>query len=134
MPDNQEAKKKSYSTEHLANERTFLSWIRTSLGIMAFGFLVERFTFLIKETAFFLGKLNLIEVSHPSTHLKEFSSIFGIFLIVIGALTGILSYIYFRKVQRQIERESYRPSQLLDLLMALLVIIVAIFLIVISTL
>jgi len=26
---------------HLANERTFLAWIRTSLGIMAFGFLIE---------------------------------------------------------------------------------------------
>ncbi|HBF42637.1 MAG TPA: hypothetical protein DDW42_03215, partial [Desulfobacteraceae bacterium] len=23
---------------HMANERTFLSWIRTSIGIMAFGF------------------------------------------------------------------------------------------------
>jgi hypothetical protein len=26
---------------HMANERTFLSWIRTSIGIMAFGFVVE---------------------------------------------------------------------------------------------
>jgi uncharacterized membrane protein YidH (DUF202 family) len=25
----------------MANERTFLSWIRTSIGIMAFGFVVE---------------------------------------------------------------------------------------------
>ena len=28
---------------HMANERTFLAWIRTSIGIMAFGFVVERF-------------------------------------------------------------------------------------------
>jgi len=28
---------------HLANERTFLAWIRTSIGIMAFGFVVEKF-------------------------------------------------------------------------------------------
>jgi uncharacterized membrane protein YidH (DUF202 family) len=25
---------------HMANERTFLAWIRTSIGIMAFGFVV----------------------------------------------------------------------------------------------
>jgi uncharacterized membrane protein YidH (DUF202 family) len=28
---------------HMANERTFLTWIRTSIGIMAFGFVVEKF-------------------------------------------------------------------------------------------
>ena len=27
-------------SDHLANERTFLAWIRTSIGIMAFGFVV----------------------------------------------------------------------------------------------
>jgi len=27
---------------HTANERTFLAWIRTSIGIMAFGFVVEK--------------------------------------------------------------------------------------------
>jgi putative membrane protein len=28
---------------HMANERTFLAWIRTSMAVMAFGFVVERF-------------------------------------------------------------------------------------------
>jgi putative membrane protein len=30
-------------TDHAANERTFLAWVRTSIAIMAFGFLVEKF-------------------------------------------------------------------------------------------
>jgi len=30
--------------EHLANERTFLSWIRTSVGILALGFVMEKFS------------------------------------------------------------------------------------------
>lgn len=29
-------------TDHSANERTYLAWIRTALGIMAFGFLIEK--------------------------------------------------------------------------------------------
>jgi uncharacterized membrane protein YidH (DUF202 family) len=29
-------------TDHAANERTFLAWVRTSIAIMAFGFLVEK--------------------------------------------------------------------------------------------
>ena len=28
---------------HMANERIFLAWIRTSIGIMAFGFVIEKF-------------------------------------------------------------------------------------------
>jgi putative membrane protein len=30
-------------TDHAANERTFLAWVRTSIAIMAFGLLVEKF-------------------------------------------------------------------------------------------
>jgi putative membrane protein len=29
-------------TEHLANERTFLAWLRTALAVLAFGFVLER--------------------------------------------------------------------------------------------
>ena len=44
---------------HMANERTFLAWIRTSIGIMAFGFVVEKFAFFIKEVSYVLGKSNI---------------------------------------------------------------------------
>ncbi len=30
-------------TDHAANERTDIAWIRTALAIMAFGFLIEKF-------------------------------------------------------------------------------------------
>src|SRR5262249_54119474 len=33
---------KRYS-DHAANERTFLAWVRTSIAVMAFGFVIERF-------------------------------------------------------------------------------------------
>jgi putative membrane protein len=36
---------------HFANERTFLSWIRTAIGIMAFGFVVEKFSLFLKYLA-----------------------------------------------------------------------------------
>lgn len=34
---------------HMANERTFLAWIRTSIGIMAFGFVMEKFALFVKQ-------------------------------------------------------------------------------------
>ena len=35
-------------TDHAANERTFLAWVRTSIAIMAFGFLVEKFDLFLE--------------------------------------------------------------------------------------
>jgi len=29
--------------DHAANERTFLVWLRTSIAVIAFGFLIEKF-------------------------------------------------------------------------------------------
>ena len=41
---------KRYS-DHAANERTFLAWVRTAIAVMAFGFLIERFDlFLLLAT------------------------------------------------------------------------------------
>jgi putative membrane protein len=33
---------------YLAAERTFLAWVRTSVALMGFGFLIARFSFLIR--------------------------------------------------------------------------------------
>ncbi len=41
--------------DHMANERTFLAWIRTSVGVMAFGFVVEKFALFIRQLSSFLG-------------------------------------------------------------------------------
>ncbi len=35
-------------SDHAANERTFLAWVRTAIAVMAFGFLVERFDLFLQ--------------------------------------------------------------------------------------
>ena len=34
-------------TDHAANERTFLAWLRTGVAVIAFGFIVDRFDLFI---------------------------------------------------------------------------------------
>jgi putative membrane protein len=34
-------------TEHSANERTFLAWVRTGVAVVAFGFVLEKFNLFI---------------------------------------------------------------------------------------
>jgi uncharacterized membrane protein YidH (DUF202 family) len=38
-------------SDHVANERTFLAWVRTAIAVMAFGFLVAKLDLFLKVTA-----------------------------------------------------------------------------------
>lgn len=112
---------------HMANERTFLAWIRTSIGIMAFGFVVEKFALFIKQMSLILGKAN-IENPLPPSH--GYSAIVGIFLVGLGTLMGLLAFVKYKKVERQIDEDTYQPSSILDILLTLSVLAVGIFLVV----
>ena len=63
---------------YLAAERTFLAWIRTSLALMAFGFVIARFGLFLRE----------IEATHAgSTAVPSALSLpIGIAFVLIGAL------------------------------------------------
>lgn len=113
---------------HLANERTFLAWIRTSLGIMAFGFVVEKFALFIRQVSSLLGKSSLPEANTPLP-AQGYSSILGIFLVGLGALMGVLALVRFKEVDRQIDADTYRPSSVLDVLLATAILAVGIFLV-----
>ena len=122
-----EEKKQGAISDHLANERTFLAWIRTSIGIMAFGFVVEKFALFIKQMSFILGKAN-IEIASPASH--GYSAIVGIFLVGFGTLLGLLAFVRYKKVERQIEGDTYQSSSVLDILLTISVLAIGIFLVI----
>jgi uncharacterized membrane protein YidH (DUF202 family) len=115
---------------HMANERTFLSWIRTSIGIMAFGFVVEKFGFFIRQVSFFISKEpgQIITAGHQPS--PGYSSVLGILLIGLGAVMGALAFIRYRKVECQIDTDTYQPSLILDILLTLSLLAIGIFLII----
>ena len=112
---------------HMANERTFLAWIRTSIGIMAFGFVVEKFALFIKQMSLVLGKTNIGSALPPS---HGYSAIVGIFLVGLGTLMGLMAWFRYKKVEKQIDRDTYEPSSVLVMLLTLSIIAVGIFLVV----
>jgi len=107
---------------HLSNERTFLAWIRTSIGIMAFGLVVE--SLFIKQISYVLEKSN-IEIT-----LHGYSAIAGIYLVGLGALMSILAFIRYKKVERQIYEDSYQPALILNILLTLSVLVNGVFLVI----
>jgi uncharacterized membrane protein YidH (DUF202 family) len=48
-------------TEILANERTFLAWVRTSIVVMSLGFIIARFSLWMREMVFGNESSNALE-------------------------------------------------------------------------
>jgi len=109
-------------SDHLANERTFLAWIRTSIGIMAFGFVVVKFSLFVKQLTLLLGKQNSI----PQ---KGYSSIMGIVLVAVGMFTFILAYVRYKKTEKQINQNTYQSSSLLISVLVSFIFLISILLI-----
>lgn len=116
---------------HMANERTFLAWIRTSIGIMAFGFVVEKFALFVRQASHFFSSQKHSAV--PLDSVQEgfgYSSVFGVILIGLGAFMGILAFIRYKKAERQVDENTYHPSLLLDILLTISISAIGIFLII----
>jgi len=113
---------------YLSNERTFLAWIRTSIGIMAFGFVVEKFNLFLKQISFFLGSQKIetgLKVTPPA--LGQ-SSILGVILVGLGVAIIFLSYIKYKKVEKQIGNGTFRQFFLLEIILTLSLIAIGLFL------
>lgn len=102
----EQIKKHGSASDHLANERTFLAWIRTSIGIMAFGFVVVKFSLFVKQISMILGKGNAIQN-------RGYSAIVGIILVAVGTVTSVLSYMRYRQTAKQLKEGEYTHSSLL---------------------
>jgi len=111
---------------HMANERTFLAWIRTSIGIMALGFVVQKFALFVKQMSLILENAD-IENTLPPSH--GYSAIVGIFLVGLGTLMVLLAFVRYKKVERQIDEDTYQLSSILDILLTIAVLAVGIFLV-----
>ena len=118
-------KNKSGANDYLANERTFLAWIRTSIGIMAFGFVVVKFSLFIKQIEVILHKEAANEIPD-----NGYSAIAGILLVAVGVVTLVMSYMRYRATNRQLEEGTYANSTLPVTLLTGLILLISISLIV----
>lgn len=119
--------KPSNANAHMANERTFLAWIRTSIGIMAFGFVVERFALFVAQLSAFLGTPLAGSQGNVPTALKgTYSSYGGIFLVALGSVICLLAFVKFKQVEKQLDEGSYHSSKLLDVMLTLSVLLIGI--------
>ena len=111
-------------TDHLANERTFLAWVRTGLATITFGFVVERFSLLLRELGL---KSTLVAIF--SVH---FSSVIGVGLTLLGVAIMIVALVNFLQIRRAIDKEQFHPQAgfaiVLTILASLIGVLLAVYL------
>ena len=111
-----EEKRPAAPGDHLANERTFLAWIRTSIALMGFGFVIVKFALFIRQVGNALGE-------NVSTNGKGYSVVIGVIMVALGAIMAMLAYLRYRMIERQLNHNAFFPSRWLTALVTLSIVI-----------
>ena len=107
-------------TDHLANQRTFLAWIRTGLATITFGFVVERFGLLLRELGFKVGLTEVLPV--------HYSSFFGVSLTLLGVVMMVVALIEFLQIRRSIDSQRFHPSAAFPIILTILASLIGVLL------
>ena len=106
--------------DYLSNERTYLAWIRTSIGIMVFGFVVVKFTIFVKQISFILQK------PLPS---QDYATVLGIFLVALGVIVSLISFLQYKRIGNQLGNRNFQPSSSLSTILCISIIFIGILLV-----
>lgn len=90
-------------TDHLANERTFLAYVRTSLSLMAFGFVIAKFALLARALPGLQGSIASDRAIASGHRL-------GILFAALGCVLGTVGSWRFITVNRQLKHGDYAPA------------------------
>ena len=99
-------------TDHLANERTFLAWVRTALAIMVVGFAVERVGLALRD-------FGLKSSSVPATSM-HYSTLVGVALVFLGVVVLIFALINFLTVRSAIDKKDFHPQASFSIILTVL--------------
>jgi putative membrane protein len=90
---------KSYS-DHAANERTFLAWVRTGIAVVAFGFVVEKFNLFVLTFAQAAGIHERVRLEHLAGSLGRYE---GLAFIIAGIAIIALATVRFVRTSALID-------------------------------
>lgn len=107
--DSEQAKRRNSSRvrDHLANERTYLAWMRTAIALMGFGVVIVR-----------LRAFHPPLVHHPGNGWK-----LGLVFSLVGLVTVLLSTQHYFAVRYDIDSDTYEPADRWVILFSLAVLL-----------
>lgn len=111
------------ATEYLANERTFLAWIRTCVAIMSLGFVAAKFGVWLRQLSTSLG--------HRTPEVGTTASLpIGLTMMGLGAVLSVLAMRRYHVVNRGIEKGEVKADRRLVGFVTVFIVLLAIAMIV----
>jgi putative membrane protein len=96
-------------SDHAANERTFLAWVRTGIAVIAFGFVVEKFNLFLLTIATALSDgERRSQLSALSGRMGRYD---GLVLIFGGIALVVLATVRFVRTQRLLDDPQMHSAQ-----------------------
>jgi putative membrane protein len=87
--------------DHLANERTFLAWVRTGVAVVVFGFAIGRFAIAMRQ---------LTEMQGHSLRTAGLSVWMGMSSILAGVVMVGAGLMRYRKTRAQLDSGTFQPA------------------------
>ena len=84
----------SNASDHLANERTFLAWIRTSISVVVFGFVVAKFGITLRE---------FLRVQARAGESSGMSLVIGLAFMLFGIFLALAALMRYHNTRRRLE-------------------------------
>jgi inner membrane protein YidH len=96
-------------SDHAANERTFLAWVRTGIAVIAFGFVIEKFNlFLLTIASAALGdEAHRAQLARLSGRIGRYD---GLVLIFGGLALVVLATARFVRTTRLLDDPVTHPA------------------------
>lgn len=110
-------------SDHAANERTFLAWVRTGIATIAFGFVIDKFNLFLRTLASAeLPSGTVLKIQHSALGRYD-----GTALIFLGITLIAVAAWRFVRTSRLIESAQTHPvtSVRAELVLSLLLIAAA---------
>ncbi len=90
---------------YLAEDRTFLAWIRTCIAVISLGFVIARFGVWLRELS------TRIDPKADTPHSTGFSLAVGVAMMALGSALTLLAAWRYHAINRAIEKGQYEVAK-----------------------
>jgi putative membrane protein len=96
--------------DHLANERTYLAWMRTGVATMGLGVVIAKLKYILGP-------------AYPQSSGAVHAANIGLLFALMGVATIAMSVLFFLRTRQQIRSSNYVSGSVFVLILASLMIV-----------
>ena len=143
IKDDNKSPKSDLSQQYLANERTFLAWVRTCIALIGLGFIISKFSFFLVEFRLifqnYIADPSKLAVNNNTqvSGSEQLSSLIGTGMVILSIVLILFALKNYRDTFKALSMKRYEPKNttvyITTAIIIALTLIVAIYLLYIST-